>query len=136
MSKRTDDETVDDSLESEGNPKTENPNLSRRGFIAGVAGTAAAALLTVPAKAAAVTASGPVSRQYRIHPAIGVARLGNADPSTYFIGPEAPGFGPLGDAPGTAPYPRKVGGLVKPQAARFRVWEYQMDSNGVWQPIG
>ena len=37
---------------------------------------------------------------YRIHPAIGVARLGNADPSTFFIGPEAPGYGPLGDAPG------------------------------------
>ena len=114
----------------------EMSNLSRRGFIAGVAGTAAAALLRVPANAATVAASSSGAKQYRIHPAIGVARMGNADPSTYFIGPEAPGFGPLGDAPGTSPYPKKVGGLVKPQAARFRIWEYQMDANGVWQPTG
>src|SRR3974390_2775416 len=106
--------------------------LSRRGFFTATAGGAAAALLRVPANAA--SAPVPGSRQYRIHPAIGVARVGNADPSTYFTGPEVPGYAPLDQAPGTPSTPKKVNGLVKPQGARFRIWEYAMDSNGNWQP--
>ncbi len=92
--------------------------LSRRGLIAGVAGAAAAVGVERTAHAAA---GDPI---YRIHPAIGVARLGNAPASTYFLGPEAPGFGPLGEAPGTTAPPYKVNGLIKPQAARFRLYEY------------
>src|SRR5262249_54502967 len=53
-----------------------------------------------------------------IHPAIGVARIGNSD-NEYFIGPEVP-----------EPAPRERGfyhdakGAIKRQAARFRVYGY------------
>ncbi len=107
-------------------------DLSRRGFITAGVGTAAAALLARGSKADASPA--PVASQYRIHPAIGVARMGNADPDTFFIGPEAPGYGPLGDAPGTTAPPYKVNGLVKPQGARFRIFEYQL-IGGQWTPV-
>jgi hypothetical protein len=95
---------------------------------------AAASLAAVPNLEAA-NLSDPVRTDsvYRIHPAIGVARMGNADPSTFFIGPEVPGYGPLGDAPGTTVSPYKVDGLVKPQASRFRVFEYRLQ-NGAWTP--
>jgi hypothetical protein len=79
----------------------------------------------------AAAAGAPI---YRIHPAIGVARLGNADPDQYFIGPEIPGYGPTGDSPGTAAPPYKVNGLVKPQAARFRIFEYA-SVNGQLTPV-
>ncbi len=124
----------DDDASSDSKQVPKKSGLSRRRFIASAAGTAATALIGLPEAAGA--AQGSVQRQYRIHPAIGVARVGNADPSSYFIGPEAPGFGPLGDAPGTSPVPKKVNGQVKPQAARFRIFEYQMDSSGLWQPVG
>ena len=58
----------------------------------------------------------------RIHPAIGVARVGNseaADPEDYFIGPEVPY--PTGPPPGG--YRDQVGRLRR-QAARFRVYGY------------
>ncbi|HEU4507651.1 MAG TPA: LodA/GoxA family CTQ-dependent oxidase [Pyrinomonadaceae bacterium] len=62
---------------------------------------------------------------YRIHPAIGIGRVGNADRNTFFIGPELPGRGPIGDATvGTRVPNFKDGGNIKPQAARFRIWEY------------
>jgi hypothetical protein len=98
--------------------------VSRRGFVVG-ASVAAAAMASKPALAFAGGAgSTPI---YRIHPAIGVARLGNADPSTFFIGPEAPGYGPLGSAPGTTVPAYKAGdGRVKPQGVRFRIFEYAM----------
>ena len=52
----------------------------------------------------------------RIHPAIGIARLGNS-PDEFFIGPEVPGAfhsGPFKDD----------GGRIKRQAARFRIYGY------------
>ena len=58
----------------------------------------------------------------KIHPAIGIARLGNS-PDEFFIGPEIPGI-----------YPRPTGGYrdtqgrIKRQAARFRLFGY--DKNG------
>jgi hypothetical protein len=64
---------------------------------------------------------------YKIHPAIGIARLGDA--ATFFIGPETPGLRPIGDAPGTKVPPYKDGGKIKRQAARFRVYEY-VDKGG------
>ncbi|MGC5022938.1 LodA/GoxA family CTQ-dependent oxidase [Micromonospora sp. DT47] len=72
--------------------------------------------------------------RYRIHPAIGIARVGNADPNDYFIGPERPGQ-PVVGVPGlgTATPPFKSGGRVKRQAARFRIYEYT-ESGGVWSP--
>jgi L-Lysine epsilon oxidase N-terminal/L-lysine epsilon oxidase C-terminal domain len=105
----------------------EDGGISRRGFV----GAAGAAAITAPALAFAGN-SAPI---YRIHPAIGIARVGNADPSTYFIGPEAPGYGPLGAAPGTQAPPYKAAdGRVKPQAARFRIYEYAM-VNGRQLPV-
>jgi hypothetical protein len=59
-------------------------------------------------------------KKYKIHPVIGVARLGDstaggADGS--FVGPEIPGADPAG------PF-KDANGQVKRQAARFRVYEY------------
>ena len=55
---------------------------------------------------------------YRIHPAIGVARIGDANgDGDFFIGPEVPGQVPTG--------PRKRNGQVLRQAARFRVFAYK-----------
>jgi hypothetical protein len=105
--------------------------ISRRAFV-GAVGAGGAALLTQPALAFADGGTNPI---YRIHPAIGVARLGNADPSTYFIGPEAPGYGALGSAPGSTVSPFKApDGRVKPQAARFRIYEYAT-VNGRLMPV-
>jgi hypothetical protein len=103
---------------------SEPGGVSRRTFVGAAAGLAAAAA-TAPATAFAAGAN-PI---YRIHPAIGFARLGNADPSSFFIGPEAPGYGPLGDAPGTSVPPYKQNGKVKPQGVRFRVYEYATVNN-------
>jgi hypothetical protein len=72
--------------------------------------------------------------RYRIHPAIGIARVGNADPDDFFVGPERPGQRVSGASGiGTSVPPFKAGGRVKRQAARFRIWEYT-ESGGVWAP--
>ncbi len=113
--------------QSDGSP------LSRRTLVKG--GLAGAAALLFAGKArAANTGSASATSVYRIHPSVGIARVGNADPGTYFIGPEVPGQGPSGDAPGSAAGPFKINGLVKPQAARFRVFEYQ-NLNGRLTPV-
>lgn len=62
------------------------------------------------------------THQYRIHPAIGIARLGN-HPTDYFFGPEAPGIAPEG--------PYKVDGKIKRQAVRFRIFRYTYDEDGL-----
>ena len=57
----------------------------------------------------------------KIHPAIGIARVGNS-PSEFFVGPEKPGA-----------HPRPIGGYrdaqgrIKRQAARFRLFGYDKD---------
>jgi hypothetical protein len=60
----------------------------------------------------------------RIHPAIGVARVGNSD--EFFIGPEVP-------YPTAAPQGgyRDSAGRLKRQAARFRIYGYDRDGNVV-----
>ncbi len=64
---------------------------------------------------------------YKIHPAIGIARVGNADSGQFFIGPEIPGLPATGEPPGTVVPPFKDrDGRIKPQAARFRIWEYKL----------
>src|SRR5436309_1896435 len=68
---------------------------------------------------------------YKIHPAIGVARVGNA-PDAFFIGPEtpdSPGVELAADGAETALQQYKADGKIKRQAARFRVFEYD-DANG------
>ena len=63
---------------------------------------------------------------YKIHPTIGIARVGNADSDQFFIGPEIPGQPVAGVKPGTAVPPFKDNqGRIKPQAARFHIWEYK-----------
>ena len=61
---------------------------------------------------------------YRIHPGIGVARIGSS-PTEWFIGPEAPGVTPLPTGPFRDPH-----GLIKRQAARFRIFEYRVAADG------
>lgn len=61
---------------------------------------------------------------YAIHPAIGIARLGNLDvdpsnPATYTLGPEAP----YQTADGRQTY--KAGARMKKQAQRFRIYEFE-----------
>lgn len=118
---------------------------SRRDFIKGVGAAAAIAASAQPAAASSQPWAVPGSLSpplYRVHPALGFARVGNADPSTFFIGPEVPGYPPLADSPApgqqavgtTVPHFKDANGLVKPQAARFRIFEYGM-VNGRLAPL-
>src|SRR4051812_595615 len=59
---------------------------------------------------------------YRVHPAIGVARVGNST-NEFFIGPEVPG--PVPEPAGGF---KDMSGALKRQAARFRVYGY--DASG------
>jgi hypothetical protein len=61
----------------------------------------------------------------RIHPGIGVARVGNSS-SDYYIGPEV-----MHPAPTKFGATRDPGGALKRQAARFRVYGYDKDGNVV-----
>jgi L-lysine epsilon oxidase-like protein len=81
-------------------------------------------------------------RQYRIHPAIGIARVGDAirtDASNdfYFVGPEFPELSANVDpASGAVRDFKTADGRVKPQAARFRIFEYEKKADGKFHPIG
>lgn len=57
---------------------------------------------------------------YKIYPGIGVARIGNSN--KYYIGPESPSVSTKG--------PFKDRGKIKKQAARFRVYEFEIDEYG------
>jgi hypothetical protein len=61
-----------------------------------------------------------------IHPAIGVARVGNS-PTDYFVGPEV--TDPAPEKPG---FYRDASGMLKRQAARFRLYGY----NGAGEVVG
>jgi hypothetical protein len=79
-----------------------------------------------------------MSKFYKIHPAIGFARVGN-HPTAFFIGPETPGEPGREIAQDQSESPvtlYKQEGLVKRQAARFRVYEYETDGNGASQLVG
>ena len=73
---------------------------------------------------------------YRIHPAIGVARVGDS-PDDYFVGPEAPGIPPTLTKPDAPALPGGQKGAykdakssIKRQGARFRVYEYTSNDAG------
>jgi hypothetical protein len=72
---------------------------------------------------------------YRIHPGIGIARVGDSDsPDGYFVGPEAPGVPPSLNPP-DAPHNPNAGykdddGRIKRQGTRFRIYEYTLDDAG------
>lgn len=55
-----------------------------------------------------------------IHPAIGIARVGNAPPDDYYLAPEIPG---RAADPGPAGYKNEAG-EIRREAARFRVYGY------------
>lgn len=64
-------------------------------------------------------------RILKIHPAIGIARVGNADrESGFFLGPETPGMPANWDPASQKFFSFKKDGKIKAQAARFRIWEY------------
>lgn len=104
--------------------------ISRRNLLK--LGAAGAAGMILPASASAKAALSTDS-VYRIHPAIGIARIGNADPDSFYVGPEIPGQSST-EITGAAVQVRKTAGLVRPQAARFRIWQYQVQ-DGVLTPI-
>jgi hypothetical protein len=69
---------------------------------------------------------------YKIHPAIGIARLGN-HPTSFFVGPESsgsPGLEIGADGAETTLTAYKAAGRIKRQAARFRVFEYDEAADG------
>jgi hypothetical protein len=83
---------------------------------------------------------------YRIHPGIGIARLGNSE-SAFYLAPETPAalplacdsFGnPLYGPDGVTPVPVKAfkdpEGRVKRQAARFQIFVYD-DSTPEGRPL-
>src|SRR5262245_3402675 len=75
---------------------------------------------------------------YKIHPAIGIARVGD-HPSAFFIGPErprSPGVEIGRDQIETPLTSYKEGGKVKRQAARFRVFRFHQDDTGGLQLVG
>jgi len=111
--------------ESEDPASGEAAGVTRRELLTGVA--AAATLL---ASRRALAASARPARIFRIHPAINVARAGNASPDTCFVAPEVPGQGPV-EVNGSRVTSFKVNGQVRPQAARFRVYEYADFGHGL-----
>lgn len=72
-----------------------------------------------------------MARIYRIHPGLGIARLGNSA-AEFFVGPEVPGIpshelaADGSDGPPLSTY-KDAQGRIKRQAARFSVWEYERD---------
>src|SRR5580765_4909572 len=75
-----------------------------------------------------------MSVTYRIHPAIGSARVGDSV-DDFFVGPEAPGVLPVpirpDDASGHPATYKDAQRRIKRQGARFRVYEYTADAAGV-----
>src|SRR5690349_8649890 len=69
----------------------------------------------------------PTGPTYAIHPALGIARLGNApldptDASTYYLGAESPYQVP------NQGQSYKADGKIKKQGQRFRIYEFE---NGI-----
>lgn len=91
--------------------KTARPNLRR-------AARAQAAKIT---ESAVTASSGGARTEYRIYPSIGIARVGDSKDG-FIIGPEAPRVAPEG------PFRGKDDG-IKPQGARFRVFQVDIDAN-------
>ncbi|HVT12123.1 MAG TPA: LodA/GoxA family CTQ-dependent oxidase [Fimbriimonadaceae bacterium] len=73
---------------------------------------------------------------YKIHPSIGVARVGNS-PTDFFIGPETPGRPSEGvsDIGSKVPNFKDSSGLIKRQGARFRIWQYDDNGKGKYAPV-
>src|SRR3954471_4473542 len=80
----------------------------------------------------------PMPVKYRIHPAIGIARVGDS-PDDFFVGPEAPGISPELQKPGApSARPGKYKDQqhrIKRQGARFRIYAYTEDAGGATTAI-
>jgi hypothetical protein len=73
-----------------------------------------------------------MSKQYRIYPGIGIARLGN-HPDSFILAPEIPGAGPLELTADDSVQPvkkYKQDQMIRRQAARFRIFEFDADAAG------
>ena len=90
--------------------------LSRRTFLASIAAAAAASAAASPAAARTRRADLGRIASVAIHPAIGIARVGNS-PDAFFLAPEVPGTTPVG------PFKDEAGAMAK-QVARFRIYGY------------
>jgi sugar lactone lactonase YvrE len=90
--------------------------LSRRAFLGSVAAAAAAGTATGTASARTVRPDLSRIATVAIHPAIGIARVGNSD-DAFFLAPEVPGTVPVG------PFKDEAGAMAK-QVARFRLYGY------------
>lgn len=98
--------------------------LSRRTFLRGVAATAGAAAVAAQTHGARATGDDLAQiTEVRIHPAVGIARVGNSRDAFHFA-PEVPGRGPDG------PFKDAEGAMAK-QAARFRLYGYDRDGRVV-----
>ncbi|MDJ0797253.1 MAG: LodA/GoxA family CTQ-dependent oxidase [Calothrix sp. MO_167.B12] len=78
-----------------------------------------------------------MAKIYKIHPGIGIARIGDS-PDGFFIGPEIPGVNPVEIIGGNETPVEKYkdsSGRIKRQAARFRVFEYEEDADGTLTPL-
>lgn len=73
-----------------------------------------------------------MSKIYKIHPGIGIGRIGNS-PDKFFIGPESPDKPPQEINGGTETALKTykdANGRIKRQAVRFRIYEYEKDAAG------
>lgn len=122
---------VDTSIPEIASPNGVDEGMTRREFVASMTAAAAVAAtggIVIPDEAEAAPVTRPI---FRIHPSIGVARVGNLSPDVGFIiGPEIPGQRATDGLTGQPVQNYKAYGQIKPQAARFRVYQYEYDQNG------
>ncbi len=97
--------------------------LSRRAFLVSVAATATATAATRSASASSVRPDLSRVASVAIHPAVGIARVGNSA-DAFFFAPEVPGGVPVG------PFKDEAGAMAK-QVARFRIYGYDADGRVV-----
>lgn len=97
--------------------------LSRRAFLASVTAAAAAGVTARPAAARPSRSDLAQIVSVAIHPAIGIARVGNSR-DAFYIAPEVPGTTPIG------PFKDDAGAMAK-QVARFRIYGYDAEGNVV-----
>lgn len=115
-------------------PQQPPPSIDRRKFLRGVGVGAVAAGVggldslkgdgEAPAEQGGPSAPRSRVTSYAIHPALGVARIGNLapdpnDPSSWYLAAESPYQVP------NEGMPYKVGGQIKKQAQRFRIYEFE-----------
>lgn len=73
-----------------------------------------------------------MAKIYKIHPSIGIARVGNS-PTQFYVGSEISGVPPIEIVNGRETSLQKYkdeNGRLKRQAARFRIFEFEQDATG------